>query len=192
MMIRPKGRKFAELILFISERSEGDARFSTGKLNRLLFYSDFGAYLQLGNSITGEAYLKLPEGPSAHRFVEIRDKLVARGELAIRQHERGCRNQDRTFALRSANVTDFTPDEIALVTKLVDQSWEYDAEFKGYYSNDSAHWEEDVPDFNKIPYEFALLSKRRPTKKERELCEKDVHRARAFFAIKREPAPSDA
>ena len=97
-----------------------------------------------------------------------------------------------TPALRSANLADFTAEEIALVAKIIDQSWEYDANFKGYFSNDSAHWEEDVPDHETIPYEYALLSKRPPTEKERRLCEDDIPRARAFFARKRETVPHDA
>ena len=192
MTIRPKDRKLAELILFISERSEGDPRFGAGKLNRLLFYSDFGAYLLLGKAITGQQYQNLAAGPAPRRLVQVRDALIARGELAIRQKEAVNRRQDRPFALRSASLADFTADEIALVTRLIDESWEYGSTDKGYFSKDSAHWEEDVPDFETIPYEFALLSKRPPTQKERELCERDVPRARAFFARKRETVPPDA
>jgi hypothetical protein len=44
MTIRPKDRKLAELILFISERSEGDPRFGEEKLKRILFNADFSAF----------------------------------------------------------------------------------------------------------------------------------------------------
>src|SRR5204863_5344149 len=87
MTIRPKDRKLAELILFISERSEGDPRFGAGKLNKLLFYSDFGSYRLLGKSITGQQYQKLSNGPAPRRLAAVRDALVARHELAIREKE---------------------------------------------------------------------------------------------------------
>src|SRR5438105_2954355 len=146
MTIRSKDRKLAELILFISERSEGDARFGAGKLNKLLFYSDFAAYLILQKSITGQEYEKLPNGPSPRRLIPIRHTLIARHDLAIRKSESSNRKQDRTFALRSARLAEFTADEIALVTKIIHENWEHDATHKGYFSQDSAHWE-DAQDF---------------------------------------------
>jgi hypothetical protein len=181
MTIRPKDRKLAELILFISERSEGDPRFGAEKLNKLLFYSDFAAYLLLGKSITSQAYQKLPVGPAPRRLIPVREALVARADLAIRTTESSNRKQERTFALRGPNLTGFTAEEIALVTKIIQQNWDRDASQRGYFSNDSAHWE-DAPEFETIPYEFALLSKRSPTQRERELCEADSARAAAVLS----------
>jgi hypothetical protein len=189
MTIRPKDRKLAELILFISERSEGDPRFGAGKVNKLLFYSDFGAYLTLGKSITGQPYQKLGDGPAPRRIAQVRDALVARGELAIREKEAGSRSQNRSFALRSANLADFSADEIALVARLIQQSWEYDGNQKGYFSKDSAYWDEDVAEFETIPYEWALLSKRPPTQKDRRMCEASAAIASAILSGERKVYP---
>jgi hypothetical protein len=57
-------RKMRALALYLTARSEGDPRFSPAKLNKLLFYCDFTAYRQLGCSITGYSYQKLPSGPA--------------------------------------------------------------------------------------------------------------------------------
>jgi hypothetical protein len=191
MTIRPKDRKLAELILFISERSEGDPRFGAGKLNKLLFYSDFGAYRLFGKSITGQQYQKLSNGPAPRRLAAIRDALLARHELAIRQKESSNRNAERSFALRSANLSVFSADEIALVTRIIQENWENDEYHRGYYSTDSAHWEGGVAEFETIPYEWALLSKRPPTDKDRRMCEASGALATAVLSGERKVYPVD-
>jgi hypothetical protein len=191
MTIRPKDRKLAELILFISERSEGDPRFGAGKLNKLLFYSDFGAYRLFGKSITGQPYQKLSNGPAPRRLAAVRDALLARRELAIRQKESSNRKADRSFALRSANLSGFGADEIALVTRLIEENWENDEYHRGYYSTDSAHWEGGVAEFETIPYEWALLSKRPPTEKDRRMCEATAGIAAAILSGERKVYPVD-
>ena len=49
-------KKFCELVLYIAKRSEDDPRFCAVKLNKIMYYSDFGAYRRLGQSITGANY----------------------------------------------------------------------------------------------------------------------------------------
>ncbi len=51
--------KFRELILFIARETKDDRSCGATKLNKILFYSDFRAYEQLGRSITGECYQNL-------------------------------------------------------------------------------------------------------------------------------------
>ena len=85
MTIRPKDRKLAELILFISERSEGDPRFGAAKLVKLLFYSDFQAFRMWKHSITGQEYSMTENGPTPRRLENVRKVLVDRSELAIRK-----------------------------------------------------------------------------------------------------------
>jgi hypothetical protein len=63
-------RKMKELVLYLTAKSKGDPQFSAAKLNKLLFYCDFTAYRQLGRSITGFSYQRMPSGPapkSSHR-----------------------------------------------------------------------------------------------------------------------------
>src|SRR5437016_4940645 len=127
MTIRPKDRKLAELILFISERSEGDARFGADKLTKLLFNADFSAFRYHKKSITGQTYEKLSACPGPKRLAAVRMTLVERGEMAIRERESFGPRRDRTFALRSADVSEFTAAEIALVTQLIAENWERDA-----------------------------------------------------------------
>src|SRR5258708_19742785 len=98
MTIRPKDRKLAELILFISERSEGDPRFGAGKLNKLLFYSDFGAYRLFGKSITGQQYQNLSNGPAPRRLAALPAALLPRHQLAILHNHSPTPTAPRSFA----------------------------------------------------------------------------------------------
>ena len=58
-----------ELILYVLQRSTQGPNMGGTKLNKVLFRSDFGAFLNLGEPITGHPYFKLKNGPAPrHRF----------------------------------------------------------------------------------------------------------------------------
>ncbi len=191
MTIRPKDRKLAELILFISERSEGDPCFGSEKLSRVLFYADFCAYLLFGNSVTGQEYQKFSTGPGPKRFVSTCKALVARNELAIRNSEPLQNQQDRAFALRSARLTDFTADEIALVTKLIQDNWERTGPQVRYQTHEITGWE-CARSAEVIPYEIGWVSNRPPTEEERRRCLQDSQLAADALSGKLDLISADA
>jgi hypothetical protein len=86
----------------------------------------------------------------------------------------------------------FTADEIALVTKIIQQSWERDASESGYFSKDSVHWDEYVEISETIPYEMAFLSKRHPTENDLKHCQENAALAAAVFANPRKVRLIDA
>ena len=57
-------RKPGELIVLIASLSRDDPAFGDVKLNKLLFFSDFLAYTNLGHPTTGAEYQKLDFGPA--------------------------------------------------------------------------------------------------------------------------------
>ncbi len=120
---QPNDDKLRELILFIALHSEGDEAFGATKLNKLLFYSDFSAYLRFGKAITGQEYQALHQGPAPRRLVPIRDQLEQKSEIAIRKKDYYGGWQDRILALREANLERFSANEIALVDRLIHQWW---------------------------------------------------------------------
>jgi hypothetical protein len=191
MTIRPKDRKFAELILFISERSEGDPRFGAAKLNKLLFNCDFLAFRMWRNSITGQEYEKCSDGPAPRRIGAVRKMLVGRGELAIRKTGPYSQPTDKTFALRPADLKGFTAPEIDLVNRMIFENREHDATQVRNLGEEICGWEK-AADSETIPYEIAFLSRRPPTEKERLRALQDLPRAKAFFAAKKEVMLTDA
>jgi|SRR5579863_5760673 len=181
MTIRPKDRKLAELILFISERSEGDPAFGEEKLIRLLFNADFSAVRMFQKSITGQEYEKRYACPAPRRLAAIRKILVDRRELAIRQREPYGGKQNRSFALRSANLDGFSPEEISLVTKLISENRERAAPNVRNLSEEICGWEEEKTG-ETIPYDFAYLSRRPPNENDLRHCAEVASLAEAVLS----------
>ena len=71
----PNEEKVKELILLLSEMSEGDEYFGATKLNKLLFFADFLSYILHGKPISGYVYQARPEGPMLKDFYQIRDEM---------------------------------------------------------------------------------------------------------------------
>lgn len=114
--------KLRELILHIASASESDDKFGAVKLNKLLFYADFYAYLRFGRSITGQEYFAIEEGPAPRRLVPVREFMVDNRELAIQKIDVGLsKPKHRPVALRDANYSLFTAAEVALVDGVIEQ-----------------------------------------------------------------------
>nr|MBC8452856.1 DUF4065 domain-containing protein [Chloroflexota bacterium] len=75
--VRFSGRKFRELLLYVSERSKEDPRYGATKLNKILYYADFGAFRILGAPITGARYRRLHEVPVPIQWIDERNKIVS-------------------------------------------------------------------------------------------------------------------
>lgn len=154
----PNDDKFRELVLFVCERSEGDPRFGATKLNKILFYSDFLSYVQFGKPITGHMYQSLEQGPAPKAMLPILDKMKADGEVAQAKRNYYGKEQTVTKALRSADLNDFSAEEIALVTQIIEDCWSTNAAEISGMSHKFIGWEaarvgED------IPYQTALVQK---------------------------------
>jgi hypothetical protein len=158
-------QKLAELILYISKLSEGDETFGSTKLNKLLFYSDYTAYLKLGTPITSVAYLRLDHGPAPVNLVRLRDRLVHTGVLQMVTTRFHNRTQEKPIALRETDFSVFSAQEISIVDRIVNQ-------FKGMRAaeiSDLSHnfvgWR--LAKKNEvIPYSVARVHRREPTLKE--------------------------
>lgn len=157
--------KLKELILYIALRSEGDDKFGATKLNKLLFYSDFLAYLNFGKSITGQEYQVLPKGPAPRYLVPVRREMAANGDIAISKHNYYGFEQHRVFALRDADLDMFTAQEVDLVNRLIARYWDVNGIDISEESHQFVGWKyASVGDT--IPYEVALVSDRDLTEEE--------------------------
>lgn len=114
--------KFKELVLYIAQKSVDDSTYGAVKLNKLLFFSDFLAYANLGESITGATYQKLQHGPCARALLPVQGELIAKNEaVVVPVGVSGNFTQKRLVALRAPDLTLFKPDEIALVDSVIEQ-----------------------------------------------------------------------
>lgn len=153
--------KFEELLLYIARRSEGDPRCGKTKLNKILFYSDFGAYRELGQSISGQTYRRLEYGPAPAGL------LAAVGRL---EQSRQCIWADREYhgfalqkliALREPDLSCFSAQEIELVNRVIEELWSLSAADVSSRSHDFVGWQAAAPG-EEICYNTVFVGDLRP------------------------------
>lgn len=112
-------KKFSELMLYIAGRCQNDPFFGGTKLNKVLFWSDMYFYAVTGRTITGEEYQRLPYGPAPKRLLPAVDQLTKAGRAAMSERMTQKGPQKRLVALRDADLTCFSADEISMVDKVL-------------------------------------------------------------------------
>jgi hypothetical protein len=163
--------RFKELVLYICEKCASDPKFGATKLNKILYFSDFLAYGEFGQPVTGFEYQKLPNGPAPRHFVQMRDEMVKAGELAIQPVRLvSGRVQDRPVNLRSARLEVFTPNQISLVDAVIDALKDATAEDVSELTHRMVGWK-IVDSGETIPYETIFVS-------DEPLTDADIRRAR--------------
>jgi hypothetical protein len=155
-------RKFKELLIYISEQSEGDSSFGATKANKLLFYSDFLAYLYLGQSITGRLYERMNHGPVPVEIYSTRTEMEEEESLLVYDRDHYGNRQTRYAARRRADLSLFSADEISLVDRLIRENWGRSAREISDESHRFAGWAL-AKDREVIPYEVAMVSFRELT-----------------------------
>jgi hypothetical protein len=163
--LTPKDKKLRELALYISEKSCGDEAFGATKLNKLLFYADFLAYLNFDESITGQDYFRLPNGPAPRRWVPVREHMVEAGEIKVMDAEFHGFPQKRPVPLRPAKLEGFTTEQIALVDKIIALHRGKTASEISEQSHGFVGWAL-AGDKETIPYQVARVSRRSLTERE--------------------------
>ena len=163
--------RFKELILYVCQKCGHDPKFGATKLNKILYFSDFLAYAELGEPITGFEYRRLPNGPAPHRLMPVRDEMVTKRDLGFQIVAlRGGRTQHRAVNLRSPDLSVFTAAQISLVDRVIEELWSLDAEAVSELSHRMMGWRL-AGLIETIPYENVFISNE-------PLTETDVQRGR--------------
>jgi hypothetical protein len=163
MTTHESDQKLGELILYISEKSAFDPYFGATKLNKILYFSDFLAYGNWGESITGAEYQHLERGPAPKRLVPVRDQLVAENALAIQtvQFSSG-KKQRRTINLREPDLSLFLARDISLVDDIIGKLTPLNADETSELSHRYVGWKStDLGET--IPYGTIFLSDAPPS-----------------------------
>jgi hypothetical protein len=147
--------KLENLILYIALKYEPAPHFGRTKLAKILFFSDFEAYLKLGQPITGTTYLKREYGPCPAEFQQVETRL----EATRRAHERivpaGPFRQQRLVALVAPELELFSAAEIAIVDTVIVEYWNETASDVSEYSHRFPGWKlaalgEEIPYFSAL------------------------------------------
>ena len=158
--------KLRELILYIAALSSRDDKFGAVKLNKLLFYGDFLAYQRFGKPITGQEYQALPQGPCPRRFKPVVERMKKGGDLKEQIETKYRFRQKKPVAIRTADLSKFSKEELDLVEEVVGRFWTMNATQISDESHFFLGWKL-AAEGETIPYSVILIGNRRPTESER-------------------------
>ena len=151
-------RKLAQMILYISQKCASSPTWGSTMLNKILFFSDFLAYGNWDEAISGVEYQNLPKGPAPRRLLPIRDKMVEEGELTIQEVRLKSGNvQRRPISLKEPDLRIFDGNEIALLDSVIQTFRELNAEELSEFSHRMVGWKMTA-EGETIPYATVFLS----------------------------------
>lgn len=155
------GDKFRELLLYVARLAESDPRCGATKLNKILFYTDFTAYRSFGRSISGQSYRKLDHGPAPKGILPAVDALAASGSCAWAERSYFGFPLRRLVALREPDLSQFSPQEIDLVNRVIRDLWDLNATEVSDLSHRFVGWQ--VAELGEeISYDSVFVGEPRP------------------------------
>ena len=166
--------KFQELILLVARECREDPRCGATKLNKILFYSDFLAYEELGRSISGEAYRKLERGPVPSRMLPVVEDMQSLGWCSWAERDYFGRPLRTLQPLREPDLALFSAEELAVVRRVIRDLWELNATEVSDLSHRFAGWQAAAHG-EEIPYETVFVDEpRRLTDEEAEWAQEVI------------------
>lgn len=112
--------KFKALIHYVCDKcSEEPAKLGATKIHKVPWHSDMLAYLRIGESITGERYVKRQHGPVAKHMLPVLRELVRDGAIAIRDVEYYGYEKTEYLALKRADVSVFSSSEVDIINDMI-------------------------------------------------------------------------
>lgn len=116
---KPDHAKMKNLILYIAQKSQSDAFFGVTKLNKLLFFCDFFAFMKLGNAVTWYRYLVMPHGPVPQKINSLINEMVKDGFCSKQEEKFYGLGQKKIKHEKEADMNDFTKDEVMLIDDII-------------------------------------------------------------------------
>lgn len=112
--------KFDNLILYICKNSQNDSLFGRTKLNKLLYFADFGHYREHGKSISGQEYMAIQNGPVPRAMKPALDRMIHAGDVREEHIDVGARRpRCNIVAQRDPDMSAFSEEEIAYVDEVL-------------------------------------------------------------------------
>lgn len=111
--------KMKNLILYIAQKSESDASFGVKKLDKILFFCDFFAFMKLRGAITWYRYLVMPNGPVPQKINSLISEMVGEGLCSVKDEKYHGLGQKKIKHEQEADMSDFTKDEIMLIDDII-------------------------------------------------------------------------
>lgn len=149
-------KKYHELIKYICARVQDGSKLSKTKLFKIMFFCDFTAYRELGESISGDNYIRQPFGPvPTHGNKELKT-MIEKDKIAVSHTMYGGRSGKKIVTTQEVDLSVFTPHEVSII----DGQLEYFKSMSAGSLSDLSHlfigWQV-VDDGENIPYGTALI-----------------------------------
>lgn len=113
-------KKLRSLILYILQ-NYNNRHLTETKLQKLLYFSDFGYYQEYGKSLTYAVYHKNHFGPTIYDLPKLLMELEGEGLIKILSSNNYYGTPQRTFGISKADISpeaDFDNSELSLVDKV--------------------------------------------------------------------------
>ena len=148
---RPNLNKIANVIAYFSEHME---LYKT-KLNKLLFYTDFGYYKRMGYSMTGLTYRAIPLGPVPAQFDKLFNKLSDDNLINISQEPINDTGNygDLIKSCISFDASLFEPDEEMILKEVASKFKDFYAKQMVELSHQEKAWEQNKETKSIISYQ---------------------------------------
>ena len=174
--------RFEALVLFIAHRRQEDAQFGRTKLAKALFYSDFDAYRDRRESLTGATYIRMPFGPFPNQLDTTEKGLADRGIVYL-DYVKDVYEEKRIVPLKPLPDLSgvFEPWALHLVGTWTDRIASATAREISRLSHHHPGWLLAKATGEPIPYETSLLPQERPTGRDVERA-KEIARERGWLS----------
>jgi hypothetical protein len=113
-------KKFRTLVHYVCDKcSEQPSKLGATKLHKVAWHADMIAYLQTGETITGETYVKRQFGPTAKHMLPTLDDLEKAGAIAVRDVDYFGYDKTEYVSLKKPDIGDFSAQEIDIVNDMI-------------------------------------------------------------------------
>lgn len=140
------------------------------KLNKVLYYAEFGQYRDTGRAISGAEFVHRRMGPTPYLMLPIRSSLIAEEYLELTFNELGPGIEEHVLRPRKPMDYDLlSEDEISRVTAVAEELKHLNANRVSARSHLDAGWR-STADGETIPYDAVFMDAKQvltPTSRER-------------------------
>lgn len=150
------GERFRALALYLAARSINDPAFGKEKLARLLFYCDYIACGEIGDTITGATYTKYPQGPYPEGLDRELCAITDTGAGVLVPAD-AFQREERLVAVHRADASPFSGPEVSVIERVLQALLDEDSARAARLSWFDSTWE-DLDDWAAIPCELAFTA----------------------------------
>jgi hypothetical protein len=170
-----ESQKTAELIIYISSKLKDKPNYGSTLLGKALYLIDSMSFLKFGHPITDLTYIKQEHGPTPtpSKFLQIREILVANGELEKVDADYFGRKQYKFIAKRNPRIEIFDKDEIFLIDEVLENICDQNATELSNYTHQFLAWI-IANDKEELPFYSFLLTKDDAEPKDLEWADKSI------------------